>query len=136
MNFVSNISFRLDSFVESNMSCICGAMTTLKPFFNHISPRILGSSKTSSSNPALSDPNALPTIGGTGDNSRRDASRRDKYERFDDGPMYPMQTMTNVRPDDHSGDDGHSISDGNGDNGSEKAIVRTRTTVVTYENRS
>ncbi|KAK3367556.1 hypothetical protein B0H63DRAFT_83670 [Podospora didyma] len=130
-------------FAEANLSIICGAMPTIKPFLRHISPRLLGSSRNKSSNYADGGksgqltPNAPPTFGGTGGESSSSALKRntgggryDKYHRFDDG-MYPLETVVAVGADRDtslSDDDGRR-----GDNNSERAIVQTRTATVSYE---
>ncbi|KAM5347352.1 hypothetical protein ACJ41O_010357 [Fusarium nematophilum] len=125
-------------FAEANLSVICASLPTVKPFIKHISPRILGTtdpaSKTGPS--AFSNPSAPPTIGGIGSSK----PRHDRYERFDDGPMYPLQTVANAEPvhgDRRGGGPAwyparHDSVNSQGDSGSEKAIVQTRTTTVSY----
>ncbi|KAL6363125.1 hypothetical protein LRP88_02531 [Fusarium phalaenopsidis] len=54
-------------FAEANLSCICAALPTVKPFIKHISPRILGTTDPATkSGPAFSNPSAPPTIGAIG----------------------------------------------------------------------
>ncbi|KAF5025128.1 hypothetical protein F66182_2829 [Fusarium sp. NRRL 66182] len=113
-------------FAEANLSIICATLTTVKPFFKHVYPRLLGTTNLKSgSGLAFSNPSAPPTIGGisTGGNARHG-----QYERFDDGPMYPLQTVTKAEASEPTQDFYHS----RGDSGSEKAIIQTRTTTVAY----
>lgn len=89
------------------------------------------------SDDGLSDPNAPPTIGAIPTNGRL---QHDRYERFDEDPMYPLKTVSkaegsSARMSKSEGmhdvmrrNSGHS----QGDSGSEKAIVQTRTTTVSY----
>ncbi|KAG5779734.1 hypothetical protein H9Q73_006591 [Fusarium xylarioides] len=123
-------------FAEANLSIICATLTTVKPFVKHISPRILGSSY-GASKAGMSNPSAPPTIGAI---STGGMPRHDHYERFDDGPMYPLQTVTKAEASKgHENKHGASRSvtrpmsgDSQGDSDSEKAILQTRTTTVTY----
>ncbi|KAF4344335.1 integral membrane protein [Fusarium beomiforme] len=123
-------------FAEANLSIICATLTTVKPFIKHISPRILGSSYGASKN-GMSNPSAPPTIGAIS----AGGPRHNHYERFDDGPMYPLQTATKAEASrSHDSKNGGSsvsatrpMSRGSqGDSDSEKAILQTRTTTVTY----
>ncbi|KAG7418086.1 Satratoxin biosynthesis SC1 cluster protein 4 [Fusarium oxysporum f. sp. rapae] len=123
-------------FAEANLSIICATLTTVKPFIKHISPRILGSSY-GASKAGMSNPSAPPTIGAI---STGGMPRHDHYERFDDGPMYPLQTVTKAEESKgHENKNGESRSvtrpmsgDSQGDSDSEKAILQTRTTTMTY----
>lgn len=122
--------------VEANLSCICGSLPTVKPFLAHISARLLGSTNISTkTGPSLSNPCVPPTFGGTGQTSK---ARHDKYHRFDDTPMYPLQTVSNIEAG-RSGAGGNRESgwivesfENHGDGSSEKGIVQTVTTTVTY----
>ncbi|KAJ4263056.1 hypothetical protein NW762_006669 [Fusarium torreyae] len=127
-------------FAEANLSIICATLTTVKPFIKHISPRILGTSNLGSkSGLQFSNPSAPPTIGGIPTGGK---VRHDHYERFDDGPMYPLQTVTKAEASRAiDGRHGRSKSNGltrqisgnsQGDSGSEKAIIQTHTTTVSY----
>ncbi|UPL01477.1 hypothetical protein LCI18_012411 [Fusarium solani-melongenae] len=124
-------------FAEANLSCICAALPTIKPFIKHISPRILGTTDPATkSGPAFSNPSAPPTIGAIGTGNQR----HDRYQRFDDGPMYPLQTISKVEAskgyDPNVGNTWQharqSSLNSQGDSSSEKAIIQTRTTAVTY----
>ncbi|KAF9773781.1 hypothetical protein IL306_008350 [Fusarium sp. DS 682] len=123
-------------FAEANLSIICATLTTVKPFVKHISPRILGSSYGASKN-GMSNPSAPPTIGAISTGG----PRHNHYERFDDGPMYPLQTVTKAEASmSHDNKNGGShvyparpMSRGSqGDSDSEKGILQTRTTTVAY----
>ncbi|KAF4451156.1 hypothetical protein F53441_5855 [Fusarium austroafricanum] len=123
-------------FAESNLSIISASLTTIKPFIKHVFPRILGTSGGASKG-GLSNPSAPPTIGA---NSSRGIVRHDHYERFDDGPMYPLQTVTKAEAYKANKKNGGShismtrpMSRGShGDSDSEKAIIQTRITTVSY----
>lgn len=126
------------------MSCIAASLPTVKPLLNHLAPRLLGSSATPkypvNSGSGLANPDAPPTFGGTG-NSSASKTRRDKYQRFRDDIMYPLETVVAAE----SGSDSGSDSGGGrpGANTSQTAIVagdsailQTTTTTVKYERRT
>ncbi|CAG7555849.1 unnamed protein product [Fusarium equiseti] len=123
-------------FAEANLSIICASLTTFKPFLKHIAPRILGTSRMRSDD-GLTDPNAPPTIGAIPTNGRL---RHDRYERFDEDPMYPLKTVSKAEGSSarmSKSEEMHDVMRRNsghsqGDSGSEKAIVQTRTTTVPY----
>jgi hypothetical protein len=134
---VASTLTRLQSFAETNLSCICGALPTVKPLLNHLAPRLLGSSANSkyAKKSGLSDPNAPPTFGAGG---AGDSSQGRKYRRFDDDIMYPLETVVAVEGGDESGSDVAPRDD----SGSETSIVparpsirQTKTATVTYEAR-
>lgn len=128
---------------ETNLSCICGTLPTIKPFLNHIAPRLLGSTRSSSKYPVHSgglSTGGPATFGGTGaDAHSKNRNRPDKYERFDDDIMYPLETVVAVGVGERSSSD--SIQHARSDSGSDKAIVsdnnilQTKTATVTYEKR-
>ncbi|KAH6974528.1 hypothetical protein BKA56DRAFT_634406 [Ilyonectria sp. MPI-CAGE-AT-0026] len=99
-------------FAEANISCICASLTTVKPFVKHLFPRLLGSSGTSNK------------------------SRHDRYKRFDDGSVYPLQTIVDVQARNNGeGNDWNDVLQGSFDGQStrsDKAIMQTRTTTVSY----
>ncbi|KAG9252673.1 uncharacterized protein F5Z01DRAFT_222132 [Emericellopsis atlantica] len=124
-------------FAEANLSVICASLTTIKPFIKHIFPRNLGSTDPSSNGhggSAFSNPNAPPTIG---EIATRNQKRHDRYERFDEGSMYPLETVGSAEASKNHGPSvqvveaqqdgwqGSSHIQGE-DSGSEKAIVQTR----------
>lgn len=122
------------SFAEANLSIICATLTTVKPFVKHIAPRILGTTDPASKDQYGPDPNTFATS-----SAANNKPRYDKYERFDNGPIYPLQTIT--RAEATSRDTTQNVGTtewfdtrhgSEGDSGSEKAIVQTRTTTVTY----
>jgi hypothetical protein len=124
-----------NSFAEANLRCICGTLPTLKPFFNHISPRLLGYNSSKSqpptSGPQLTRSNNLPTFGGSGNTSK---ARYDEYHRFDDtDPMYPLETIVDVQSSGWTGPStvrGDRQQEEQEDDGSDKGIIHTRTTTV------
>lgn len=129
---------------ETNLSCICGTLPTIKPFLNHIAPRILGSTRNNSKYPAQSgglSTGGPATFGGTGGEANsKNRNRADKYERFSDDIMYPLETVVAVGVGERPSSD--SIQLARSDSGSDKAIVpnnnimQTKTATVSYENRT
>jgi hypothetical protein len=129
-----------NSFVEANLSCICGALTTIRPLLNHIAPRLLGPSPKSkyTGSSGLSNSVVPPTIG-TGESGNLAQNRRDPYDILDDDIMYPLETVVVGR----GGNESTSEAGGRcADSGSETAImtgepaiVETRTTAITDEVR-
>lgn len=117
------------SFAEANLSCICASLTTVKPFVNHLFPRLLGSSGLQSDT-TRSLPNASTTTGTS------NKSRHDRYKRFDDGSMYPLQTIVDVKAQNNGeGNDWNDVLQGSFDGQSmrsDKSIMQTRTTTVSY----
>ncbi len=127
------------------MSCIAASLPTVKPLLNHLAPRLLGSTPKSkypvNSGSGLANPDAPPTFGGTGNDSAS-KTRRDKYQRFRDDIMYPLETVVAAEGGSDSGSDsgGRPI----GANTSQTAIVgvdnngilQTKTMTVKYEART
>jgi hypothetical protein len=128
------------------MSCIAASLPTVKPLLNHLAPRLLGSSSTPkypvNSGSGLANPDAPPTYGGTGNSSSAGKTRRDKYQRFRDDVMYPLETVIAAE----GGSDSGSDSGGGGQPGAntsqtaivagDSAILQTKTTTVKYEHRT
>ncbi|KAK4664828.1 uncharacterized protein QC763_508010 [Podospora pseudopauciseta] len=126
-------------FAEANLSVICGTLPTIKPFLNHFVPRLLGSSNARSAYPVnsgLSKSGGPPTFGGGGGGNQSQSQKRDKYQRFDDDIMYPLETVVAIE----TGDDYASSEPiRKSESGSEKAInpggiVQTKTATITYQN--
>jgi hypothetical protein len=121
----------------------CSTLTTVRLFVSHLAPRLLGSSgsqgasRTGGSKPEGTGNRAHPlvTFGSAPNKSKR-------YNRFDDTVM-----LNTVVERDHVANDvdvsggprsQHSDNEGSGgaDDESEKAIMQTRTTTVTYGHSS
>ncbi|KAK3896341.1 hypothetical protein C8A05DRAFT_40159 [Staphylotrichum tortipilum] len=130
-------------FAEANMSCIVASLPTVKPLLNHLAPRLLGSSSTPkypvNSGSGLANPDAPPTFGGTG-NSSASKTRRDKYQRFRDDIMYPLETVVAAEGGSDSGSDGGRQPGANTSQTAivtgDSAILQTKTTTVKYERRT
>ncbi|KAF4120275.1 hypothetical protein GMORB2_3076 [Geosmithia morbida] len=132
-------------FAEANLSVICATLPTIKPFFRKLSPYLVGASSNAASRAGPSiNKDTTPTFRGTG---TEPVPRYNGYERFDDSPMYPLKTMVNVEVGKADGQD-HQQGDSKwtrkpqtslqrhpDDSGSEKAIVQTRTTTMSYSRR-
>lgn len=135
---------------------MCAALPTLRHFFRIVAPRLfpstLGSSnKTKPSRYAGSSlSRGVPTIGGSG-HSREPKSKWSQYGRFDDdlytqsgADQYELNNATSSDKSANnserrlpwssgpSGQDSPRFEDGRDDN-SEKGILRTKTTTITYE---
>lgn len=98
-------------------------MLTIKPFLSHISPRIFGTS-VSASTSGVSGANKLRTV-----NTRGARSQRENYSRFD----YELETVIDIEGGDGGGARDRRHNAGWEDGNSEKAIVQTRSTTVTYD---
>lgn len=79
----------------------------------------------------LSNPSTPPTIGSSG--APIPQGRQGKYSRFDDTGMYPLEAVVDIETGTRSRRAEDSGFDGDG--GSEKAIVMSRTATVVYSNR-
>jgi hypothetical protein len=125
--------------LEAHLALWCSTLTTIRVFINHLAPRLLGGSKNSSrtggsKQEGTNRSHPLVTFGSTPLNKNK------RYNRFDDD--YGLGTIADhqvaaendieVRggaPSQHSGDGDGSA---HADNESEKAIMQTRTTTITY----
>ncbi len=133
------------SFIESNLFVICGSMPTIRKFFKHFAPRLMGASSSDKSYANRYGPSGYAgggfdsknvTIGGvaTGPRSRK---LRSQYENFDDDNE--MEIFESASKDSDNGKNQSSTVtvDGSGaaqpDNGSEKAILQTTTFTVQYD---
>ncbi|ETS73770.1 hypothetical protein PFICI_14716 [Pestalotiopsis fici W106-1] len=125
-------------FAEANLSIICASLPTVKIFIRHVAPRLLGTEYAKRSYPAgNSTPNAMPTIGGTGE--QKQGLSVDKYGWYEDGSAHPLDTIVDVEGGKHGqrrqespDEQGTDGWDDLGDGGSERGIVQTRTTTVSY----
>lgn len=126
--------------VEANLFIICGSMPTLRKFFKHFAPKLMGGSTGNSTGAKYG---AHGYAYGGGDRRLENgtgASRkmRRKYENFDDHEMGVFQTAGR----DSGGDDKLPVtsettidggSDKINDNSSDKAILQTKTFDVRYD---
>ncbi|KAK6223984.1 hypothetical protein LQW54_000130 [Pestalotiopsis sp. IQ-011] len=126
-------------FAEANLSIICAALPTINIFLGHVAAHLLGSQHAKRSYAAghSTPASAMPTIGGTGE--QRQILPIDKYGWYEDGIAYPLDTIVDVeggsakqRRKESQGEqevDGlEDFADGN----SERGIIQTRTTTVSY----
>jgi hypothetical protein len=127
------------SLVEANLFIICASMPTLRRFFKHFAPKMMGSS-TGDSRSHKYGPNGgstLRTIGGTGgpsgiSNMSRKA-RRD-YEEFGDAELELFDRDAkhpNVR--DTRVDATGAEDQAQPDSSSDKAILQTKTFEIRYD---
>ncbi|KAM0323242.1 hypothetical protein ACHAQA_008833 [Verticillium albo-atrum] len=124
------------SLIEANLFIICGSMPTLRKFFKHFAPKLMGASSANMSGPNYASGYAKKetNVGGTGAFSRK---VRSQYDQFEDNEMQVFKSI-NRDQDDKSPNNVHQISvDGGGDvqpdNNSEKAILQTKTFTVRYD---
>lgn len=135
---------------------ICGALPTLRKFFWHVAPRLIGESASSQPPAHIPGNTNLRTFGSSG-------QKRRQYRRFEDTGSYALGTLpqddgadaaARLRPDrtiekhavaasgaaarDGGGgaDDGHDGAGDYADNDSEKGIMQTKTTVISYSTTS
>jgi len=131
--------------VEANLLIMCAALPTLRLFFKTIAPGLMSSSgasrdkTTKTSGLSGLKSRGLPTVGSTAGSSAA-KPRRQLYGRFDEEQEYGMETLVAGGRSDGgefdrrkhgnvSGRDDRSKSD---DGDSQKAIVQTTTTEITY----
>lgn len=133
-SYVSSIPFANDlanivashSLIEANLFIICGSMPTLRKFFKHFAPKLMGGSSNNTSagryvhyGGSHGNSVGIQTIGGTGKDSRR--ARSQYMEMRDLSPTSKAQVTTDEASD-----------KAQPDNGSEKAILQTKTVEVHY----
>jgi hypothetical protein len=119
------------SFIEANLLIMCCCLPTLRGFFKHFAPRLIGeTSSTGRSSRRFSNKNAPRTFGSSGTKRTRDTFKSASNEpegfalsSFDDMDKGEKNTVTNVKNQ-------------GGDNDSEEAILFERSVNVTYENAS
>lgn len=143
--------FTIDSIVEANLFIVCAALPTLRKFFKHIAPNLIGESRYGRSSKATNNvastgpQKALRTIGSKTTSA---LSKRNQYSQFDDaddgsnhGPNECI-IMSDYASSPKVADGGMSQWNGEeriwADDGSEKAIVKDnvrilRTDTVTVE---
>ncbi|OHF03678.1 integral membrane protein [Colletotrichum orchidophilum] len=122
------------TFIEANLFVICGSMPTLRKFFKHFAPKLMGSSTNPSSY----------VIGGyrmsyahqKSLNAMRSRQRK-QYEQFPD--MNEMHTFNTDRKRTDEEEPGFSSvvvaagGRGSGDDRSDKAILQTKTVTIERE---
>lgn len=144
----NNCPPRSYSIVEANLLIICASLPTLRKFFRHVAPKVIGEStyaKQSKRSAATGNPNSRITYG-AGSHNRRD--HRD-YSQFDgdsdSNDTYILGNMSTSTPAVSRAAAGPSETDvvWHDDDDSEKGIVRgangnivqTKTVTVEYESR-
>ncbi|KAK7415332.1 hypothetical protein QQX98_005976 [Neonectria punicea] len=118
--------------VEANLLIMCACLSTLRPFIKTVAPRLLSSSRgtsTGKSKTALTSGHELRTIGGSGPGR---SGSRGPYTQFDEsfattahaeGGFAWSQEIRKASTDGKSSND---------DERSDKGILQTTTTVVNY----
>jgi hypothetical protein len=117
------------SLIEANLFIICGSTPTLRKFFKHFAPKIMGGSSNNTTSgryvPYGGSPGnsaGIQTIGGTGGKESRRV--RSYYMEMEDlSPSTEAQVTTDAASD----------KEAQPDNGSEKAILQTKTVEVRYD---
>ncbi|KAJ4222582.1 hypothetical protein NW757_014401 [Fusarium falciforme] len=118
--------------IEANLLIMCACLSTLRHFVKTVAPRLLSSSRgtsTGRSKTGLSSGHELRTIGGTGPER---SGNRGPYTQFDEqfGATAHAEGGYAWPPDGkRKSIDGKSIND---DERSDKGILQTTTTVVEY----
>ncbi|KXH25986.1 integral membrane protein [Colletotrichum nymphaeae SA-01] len=124
--------------VEANLVVICASLPTLRKFFRHVAPKIIGESTYGKGTKTVggtgSKPMSRMTIGGT--NGTRNRAEYSQFDRDNNGEAFVMASMGPNKPVTIA--TGHSESDPTEDDSSEKAIMRgnnivqTKTITVEY----
>jgi hypothetical protein len=122
-----------DSFIEANLLIMCCCLSTLRRFFKHFAPRLIGESSSTSNSKSrsrgFSNNNAQRTFGSGGAKRTLDTIM---HTNNNDGGI-PLSSF-----DDELDKGGHHVV-ANGktlsrDSDSEEAILFERSVQVTYEN--
>ncbi len=128
--------------IEANLFIICGSMPTIRKFFKHFAPRLMG---VSSSDPSYGPKYAAGAhyAGGYAPNTKSGATvpysrkQRSQYENFDDDNELQVFDSAGREGDAKHAQSSEVMVDGGGepqpDNGSEKAILQTKTFTVRYD---
>jgi hypothetical protein len=125
------------SLIEANLFIICGSLPTLRKFFKHFAPRLMGGTSGNSTSAKYaagyvqSGDRRLETGPGASRKMRR------QYENFDDHELGVFETRGRDSGD-KAGVANETIIDVNSDklndSSSDKAILQTKTFDVRYEN--
>ncbi|KAK7943540.1 uncharacterized protein PG986_012653 [Apiospora aurea] len=137
--------------IEANLLVICGNMTTLRRFFRHVAPKVIGYSSEGSKGRTGKGSAYMPGYASGSRSARRQTSRpRDPYERFEGGEN-ELRSFTDRAPSPLDGTYGNTAKAEAGgaspsnptwderkgchdDGGSEKAIIIQTTSVrVSYD---
>ncbi|KAL2883226.1 hypothetical protein SGCOL_001417 [Colletotrichum sp. CLE4] len=123
--------------VEANLVVICASLPTLRKFFRHVAPKIIGEStygKGKTVGGGGSKAMSRMTIGGT--NGTRNRAEYSQFDRDNNGEAFVMASMGRNKPVTIA--TGNSENDPTKDDSSEKAIMRgnnivqTKTITVEY----
>ncbi|KAK7449939.1 integral membrane protein [Colletotrichum acutatum] len=127
--------------VEANLVVICASLPTLRKFFRHVAPKIIGESTYGKGTKTVggtgSKPMSRTTIGGT--NGTRNRAEYSQFDRDNNGEAFVMASMGSNEPVTIA--TGHSEGDPAEDDSSEKAIIRgnnivqTKTITVEYSTK-
>ncbi|OHE98498.1 integral membrane protein [Colletotrichum orchidophilum] len=124
--------------VEANLVVICAALPTIRKFFRHVAPKIIGESTYGKGTKTIGGTGSKPisrlTIGGT--NGTRNRAEYSQFDREITGEAFVMANMGTNKPVAIA--TGNSENDPTEDDSSEKAIVQgnnivqTKTITVEY----
>ncbi|KAK8085696.1 hypothetical protein PG997_006967 [Apiospora hydei] len=85
--------------IEANLLVICGNMTTLRRFFRHVAPKVIGYSSEGSKGRTGKGSAYMPGYASGSRSARRQTFRpRDPYERFESGGENELRSFTNRAP--------------------------------------
>ncbi|KAK1704547.1 integral membrane protein [Colletotrichum lupini] len=127
--------------VEANLVVICASLPTLRKFFRHVAPKIIGESTYGKGTKTVGGTGSKPisrmTIGGT--NETRNRAEYSQFDRDNNGEAFVMASMGSNNPVTIA--TSHTEGDPTEDDSSEKAIMRgnnivqTKTITVEYSTK-
>ncbi|KAK1975618.1 integral membrane protein [Colletotrichum cereale] len=116
------------TFIEANLFVICGSMPTLRKFFKHFAPKVMGTL----TDPSSYGPNKYHSRQSRQSRQSRLSRQRKDYEQFtDDSEMYTFNLDPVVEKE--GGFTSVIVAAGDeesGDNMSDKAILQTKTITI------
>lgn len=115
---------------------ICATLTSLRRFFKHVAPKLIGERSGGSTSDSQKKGSQLVTFGGTGGAHLRYNKFPHSHGPNDDDEAYGMDNMIVSRINEHPAkEDRASGDDNSGDGNSQKGILQTHTTAITFEPR-
>ncbi|KAL0938517.1 uncharacterized protein CTRU02_205127 [Colletotrichum truncatum] len=117
--------------IEANLFIMCAAFPTLRKFFRHIAPKVIGEStygKESKRGGTGSVPISRLTIG---TNATRNRNEYSQFDRDNSGETFVMSRVGPSKLSETSASSCENDATWNGDDSSEKAIIRSNTIVQT-----
>ena len=127
--------------MEANLFIICGSMPTLRKFFKHFAPKLMGTSRNGSRTGTSHTYGPGSTARRTGPNTTLRSARKSQhpYLNFSDEERGSDEHEMNDFSAGHSGEPITTVGVANGDpqrdDHSEKAILQTKSFTVQYHER-